>query len=169
MEFIVDLQGFKGPISEFILKEISIVRANDKNGEPLTLIFESPYAWDTLPAKYKTTNKWLERNFHGLSWDYGSIPYDVAKVIIQAILQRARTIYVKGCEKSSWLTSFLDLSTEIIDMETLDCPSLQKLPKIQPNCPHHHDSKYNCAHENVKSMRSWFYVYRALCERGIFK
>lgn len=171
MDYIIDLQGFKGPINEFILKEISIIQADDKNAEPLTLFFGPPYAWDTLPIKYKMMNKWLKRNFHGLSWEYGSIPYDAAKVMIQTILRQARVIYVKGCEKSYWLKSFLDFSTEIIDLETLDCPSLRKLPKFRLGCVHHHhqrNSKFNCANENVKSLRSWLYVYRALCERGIF-
>lgn len=173
MDFIIDLQGFKVLHNEFILKEISIIRADDKNSEPITLFFKSPYAWNTLPPQCKTTNKWLERNFHGISWDYGGIPYDAAKIIISSIVQRARAIYVKGHEKASWLMNFLDLSPEIIDMDTLNCPSLQKLPKFRPNCPHHHhhhqNSKYSCANENVKSLRSWLYVYRALCDRGIFK
>lgn len=166
MEYIIDLQGFKGPINEFILKEISIIRADEKNAKPLTLFFEPPYAWDELPSKYQTTNKWLQRNFHGIPWDYGIIPYDAAKPIIQSILQHARTIFVKGCEKSLWLASFL--STEIVDLETLDCPSLRKLLKTSLNCPHHHTNEFSCATMNVEALKSWLYVYHALCKRGIF-
>lgn len=170
MEFVIDVQGFKGPINEFIIKEISIIRADQKDAKPLTLFFEPPYAWNTLPSKYQTSNKWLQRNFHGIPWDYGLIPYDAAKPIIQAILQRARTIFVKGCEKSLWVASFLDLSTEIVDLETLDCPSLKKLLKTSSNCPHHtNESKFNCATMNVKALKSWLYVYHALCRRGIFE
>lgn len=176
MDFIVDVQGFKGPIHEFILKELSIVRLGDKNAEPATLFFGSPYAWDTLPDRYKMTNKWLERHYHGISWDYGSIPYSLIKIIIGALLQDARTVYVKGHEKTRWLKKFLDSSTEIIDMDTLDCPSLHKLPKCRPDCYYynhrrHHDRstmQNNCANENVKRLRSWLYVYRALRLSGIF-
>lgn len=170
MEYIIDLQGFKGPTNEFILKEISIIRADEKNCEPLTLLFDSPYAWDRLPEKYKISNKWLERNFHGMSWDNGAIPYDTAKGLIQTILRGARCIYVKGYEKSLWLASFIDLSTEIIDLETLDCPPLRNLVKSTSNCVHHiNDSKFNCATRNVRALKSWFYVYHALCKRGIFQ
>lgn len=170
MEFIVDLQGFKAPTNQFILKEISIIRADVRNSEPVTLCFESPYTWDCLPKKYKITNAWLQRNYHGISWDYGTIPYDAVKPMLQTILRGARAIYVKGAEKSLWLASCL--STEIFDLETLDCPPLKKLPKSLWTCPHHHhhhDPKFNCATMNVKALKSWYYVYHALCERGIFK
>lgn len=175
MNFIVDLQGFKAPQNEFILKEISIIQADEKKSEPITLFFKSPYVWNTLPPQCKTTNKWLERNFHGISWDYGGIPYDAAKIIISCILQRARAIYVKGHEKASWLLNFLEIPREIIDMDTLGCPPVRKLPKVRLNCSHHHHNRpdrnleYSCANENVKSLRIWLYVYRALCDRGIFK
>lgn len=169
MEFVIDLQGFKAPTDEFILKEFSIIRADEKNAQPLTLFFEPPYAWNALPTKYRTTNKWLERNFHGMSWEYGIIPYDAAKAIIQSILQHARSIFVKGYEKSLWLANFLDTAAEIIDLETLDCPSLKRLPKTPSNCPHHTiTSKFNCATRNVIALKSWLYVYHALCKRGIF-
>lgn len=170
MDFIIDVQGFKGPTNEFILKEFSIIRADEKNATPVTLTFESPYAWDCLPSKYKITNKWLEWNFHGISWEYGAIPYVTSKPLIQSILQRARTVYVKGYEKSLWLASSINPSTEIIDLETLDCPPLKKLLKTSPSCPHHlSDFKFNCAMRNVVAMKSWFFVYRALCVRGILE
>lgn len=172
MDFIVDLQGFKRPINEFVLKEISFVELDsDVNDEPLTLFFEPPTPWKTLPAQYKAMNSWLERNFHGMQWSSGNIPYEATTTIIRAVLKRARIIYVKGLEKTIWLRRFMDLSTNIVDMESLDCPSLQKLPKISPNsgCSYHvYDSKYNCSNANVKSLRSWLKVYRALCNRMDF-
>lgn len=173
MDFIVDVQGFKRPMNKFVLKEISIIAVNgDYNEEPLTLIFKPPTTWSSLPAKYKAMNAWLERNFHGLQWNSGEIAYSAAATKIRAALEGARTIYIKGLEKSLWLARIVDPSTEIIDMETLDCPSLQQLPKISPNigCPlHSFDSKYNCANANVKSLKKWLNVYQALCNRGVFE
>lgn len=173
MEYIVDIQGFKQPINEFVLKEISIIEVNgdDSNSEPLTLFFKPPSAWNLLPAKYKASNAWLERNFHGMSWNSGNIPYDAVKNIVQAILRQARVIYVKGLEKMLWISTFVELSTEIIDLECLGCTPLRKLPKIAANagCIHHtFDSKYNCAKANVKSLRVWLKVYQGLCRRNFF-
>lgn len=179
MEFIVDLQGFKQPINDFVLKEISFIEANvatadnnKRNSEPLTLFFKPPAPWNTLPTKYKAINSWLERNFHGMQWNSGDITYDAVSESIRASLKEARKIYVKGAEKRIWLMRFTDSSVHIIDMETLDCPSLQKLPKISPNsgCLHHSfDSKYNCSNANVKSLRSWLTAYHALCKRMLLK
>lgn len=168
MEVIVDLQGFMRSINDFVPKEISILEV-DGNLKPLTFFIKSPCTWKSLPAKFKTMNVWLERNYHGMNWNSGDIPYETAGTIIRTMLQRARTIYVKGFEKLQWLKKMMDLSVEIIDLEDLDCPSLQKLPKIPPACPHHsYDSKYNCANANVKSLKEWLIVYQALRNRGIF-
>lgn len=170
MDYIVDLQGFKRPVNEFVLKEISFVELNDDtNAEPLTLLFEPPAPWTTLPATYKATNTWLERNFHGMRWSSGNLPYEAVTTIIRAILKKARIIYVKGLEKTIWLRRFTDTSsTYIVDMESLDCPSLRQLPKISPNsgCSYHaYDSKFNCSNANVKSLRSWLKANRAMCNR----
>lgn len=153
MDFIVDLQGFKVPIDEFVPKEISIVEVGSDK-KPLTLLLEPPTTWDALPDKYKTMNGWLTRNFHGIPWDSGDVSHDAARVIICAILQHARTVYVKGLEKSLWLRRFT--SMEIDDMEDLGCPSMRKLPKISCGCPHHsYNAKYNCANENVICLKNW--------------
>lgn len=154
MDFIVDLQGFKRPINEFVLKEISFLEIDDKNdAEPFTLFFEPPTSWNSLPAKYKASNSWLERNFHGMKWNAGDIPYEAHQTMISDILRGARTIYVKGLEKKMWLATITD--TNIIDMETLDCPSLRNSMKKNPKCLHHYSVKYNCAHANVEFLRSW--------------
>lgn len=156
MEYVVDLQGFKKPINEFVLKEFSAISLTDST--PLTLSFEAPYMWNDLPVKYKCTNAWLTRNFHGLPWNFGSVPYNAATGIIQSILHNARTIYVKGSEKREWLANFLlEGSERIINLEMLDCPSLQELRKqIDSICPHHENLlKFNCAHRNVQLLKNW--------------
>lgn len=174
MDLIVDIQGFKQPIDEFVLKEFAVIAVNDeKAAQPTTLLFAPPCAWKGLPVKYRIMNSWLERNFHGLSWDSGDLIYGKAKELIEAILKPARTVYVKGLEKKRWLTSFMDESSasSIVDLETLECPSLRKLPTILPviRCPHHsHISEFNCATENVKSLKNWLNVYHALCTRNAF-
>ena len=67
MAYIVDLQGFKRPINEFVLKEFAVIEVgNDDRTHPINLLFEPIYEWNALPAKYKRVNSWLKRNYHGL-------------------------------------------------------------------------------------------------------
>ena len=47
--------------------------------------------------------------------------------IVATILQHAQTIYVKGSEKINRLTNFLARSLRIVNLETLDCPALEKI------------------------------------------
>lgn len=176
MTYIVDLQGFRKSMNEFVLKEISIIDANSNDedddddndtAQPLTLLFKSPCDWQSLPSKYKSVNSWLQRNFHGLLWNSGDIPYESAGTIIRAILHSARIIYVKGLEKKVWLASFLGDSLRIVDLEDQDCPSLRNLLKLPPRqCTHHHYqhhcdvSRLNCATENVKLLKKWYSVHK---------
>lgn len=160
---VVDLQGFKKHHDEFVLKEIAFLEMNE-GAEPLTLFFGPPIAWNHLPAKYKAMNSWLVRNFHAVPWGFGDIPYEAIRTTIPAILRNYQTIYVKGLEKKEWLQKFINSPPAqcIIDVQTLDCPSLRKLLKF--SSPHSEclihplDSKWNCANTNVKSLRHWLDV-----------
>lgn len=172
MDFIVDVQGFKKPIDEFVLKEFAVIEVkSDKAAQPLTLLFQPPCAWSALPAKYKSMNSWLQRNYHGMDWTSGDIPYEAAGTIIRSILKHARTIFVKGLEKKRWLARLMEISSEsIVDLETLDCPSLRKLQTISPviGCSHHSNTpKYSCADANVKSLKNWLNLYQTVCENEI--
>lgn len=169
MDYIVDVQGFKKPFDEFVLKEFSIIEVkSDEAAEPLTLLLKPPCAWSALPAKYKTMNSWLQRNYHGIDWTTGDVSYQAATKRVRSILQRARTIFVKGLEKKSWIASFVGKSpSSIVDMESLDCPSLRKLPTIASTvgCPHHANIlKYNCAEANVKSLKNWLKSAQNSCK-----
>ena len=67
MAYIVDLQGFKKPINEFVLKEFAVIEVGtDDATQPINLLFEPICEWNALLAKYKRVNSWLERNYHGL-------------------------------------------------------------------------------------------------------
>ena len=64
--------------------------------------------------------------------------YETAGPIIRAILQHAQTIYLKGSEKINWLSNFLGSSLRIVNLETLDCPALEKIDDTSSaECFHH--------------------------------
>ncbi|KAK0083999.1 hypothetical protein PV326_006450 [Microctonus aethiopoides] len=51
--------------------------------------------WDDLPRQYKTTNSWVIRNYHGIYWENGDIPYDKLCDILEIIMKDVNYIYVK--------------------------------------------------------------------------
>lgn len=161
MEFVVDLQGFRRPFNGFTLKELAVL-AVDQEAEPSTLLFEPPYEWKNLSARYKSENSWLERNLHGLSWSSGDIPYEDIKLVLSTVMYDVQKIYVKGSEKKHWLQNILK-DVQIVDMLDLDCPSLESLKKVSKttNCTHHNILNSNCSAQNVKLLRDWLLKHRA--------
>ena len=162
MELVVDLQGFTKLINEFVLKELAALEVNNSSNTPVIILFEPPCDWNILPAEYKVTNSWLQRNYHGISWSSGNSTYEAAGPIIRGILQRAHTIYGKGLEKKIWLSNLIGVTKEIVDLDSLGCPSLKNLRKSirkDGGCSHHRSSlltpKWNCASENVKLLKKW--------------
>lgn len=103
-KYIVDIQSFKVPLNKFIFKEVAIIRLQE-DAMPSKFIFKPPYHWMRLLQKYKSENTYLERNFHGLSWSSGEVPYEELSCTLHAILDDAE-IYIKGLEKVEWLRRF---------------------------------------------------------------
>ena len=106
MEYIVDFQGFISLKNKFIFKEVAITPI-EEDAIPVVLHFLPPSEWKNLSSKEKSTGKWLEWNFHGLSWESGDIPYYQLEESIQDSLRNAYRIYVKGEEKLHWLKSII--------------------------------------------------------------
>ena len=76
MEFIVDVQGFKLPDNEFfIVKDIGILRLqSDKSARPFNFLFQPLCHWTCVSSKYKSINRWLENNLHGITWNSEDLP-----------------------------------------------------------------------------------------------
>ena len=154
MEYIVDVQGFKRPLNAFTFKEIAISPL-EEDAVPAVFLFEPPYYWDSLPVKFRCENSWLTRNFHGIPWEAGEVPYaDVQEVLINS-LPRATKVWVKGLEKKQWLGR---LVPHVHNLEDLGCPSLTKLGNNHKKwCSHHTQcSKPVCAAHNVQMLKNWF-------------
>lgn len=153
MEAIVDVQGFKRPVNKFVLKELAVLRFDDD--QLSTALFQPPFDWFCLPAKYQYTNSWLQRNYHGLSWYSGDLSYAMIRDVLVSLLCGVSRIYVKGAEKIAWLRDHYD--STIVDLEKLGCPSLQKLRSASASrCLHHTTCvKFFCAAENAELLRAW--------------
>lgn len=156
MEYIVDFQGLYGLDNKLIIKEFATLCI--QNEHYTQHIFDSPYDWYLLPAKIKSTNCWLHRNYHGLHWLHEGLSYDLIKEHITATVFDATLIFVKGLEKKIFLQQLLQKPINIIDMMEIDCPRLKMLDyENNVKCSFHEnlDKKFNCAFNNVKKLYSW--------------
>lgn len=157
MDYVVDLQGFHRSTGQFILKKFSMIPIYGKVSELSEFIVKPPFPFENLLKEYQTINLWTARNVHGISWDTGTVPYELAKTTIRNWLRKARTVYVRGSEKKNWLLSFLGTSVKIVDLRKLSCPTVIQLkdlvidPSLETRCPR----EYQYADENVRLLRLW--------------
>ena len=93
------------------------------------------------------------------------MPYEAAGPIIRAILQHAQTIYVKGSEKINWLSNFLGTSLRLVNLETLDCPALEKIDDTSSAECFHHWNVMTCDSKNVKKSEK---MVASHCKRIMF-
>lgn len=153
MEFVVDFQGFKRPINEFVFKEVAVVTL-EEDAIPAVYLFEPPHRWSYLPAKYKSENLWLEYNYHGISWNCGEVPYEEVHETLYNLLRDASKVHVKGLEKKKWLEKIL---SNVYNLEDLGCPSLRKLTEnTEIVCTNHKRTwGLHCAAHNVRALKTW--------------
>lgn len=155
MEYVVDVQGFKKMYNIFVVKELAIAPLGE-DVQPIVHLFQPPHNWHLLSARYKSENGWLTRNYHGMNWRDGEIPYDEFEDILKSSVRGAKKIYVKGLEKVRWLENIIP---KVCNIEPLGCPSLVKLHKKGNNCCSNHDLTIcpdsNCAARNVIALKTW--------------
>ena len=155
MEFVIDVQGFKKAYNEFVFKELAVVPLGE-DVQPTVYLFGPPHDWNFLAARYKCENNWLTRNYHGINWQDGEIPYEEFEEILKSSVRGASKIYVKGLEKQKWLQNII---SRVCNIEDLDCPSLTKLHGAKDiPCSHHnlHICKNsNCAVINAIALKRW--------------
>lgn len=155
MEYIVDVQGFKKQYNQFVVKELAIIPL-EEDALPIVYLFESPHDWNLLDSRYKCENSWLTKNYHGISWQEGDVPYRDFEEILKASVRCASKIYVKGLEKLKWLQNIIP---NVRNMEDLDCPSLSKLHKDNNiPCSNHNlqmCKNSHCAASNALVLKKW--------------
>ena len=152
MDYAVDMQGFKKPGNDFVLKELSFVSLNDDD-VPIVHLFKPPFPWRRLTDKYKRENLWLELCYHGLSWNSGKWDYTEIRNILQDAFKDAKRIFVIGEIKKLWLERFNFKVTDITEMGY----SSFDYPRSVTICTNHNGAcKTTCAMYNVKRMKQFY-------------
>lgn len=151
MNVIVDVQGFKSELNEFIPKEIAIL----SNRRVFVILIKPPCPFYDLTKKERLQVAWIEKN-RGIYWNQGFIPHSNYKNIIDKILEN-KCIFTKGFEKVLWLRSMLK-NSNIHNLEDRNCPSLISLYDKYldshdiVSCMYHDNI---CALKNVCSLNKW--------------
>ncbi|WP_316206572.1 hypothetical protein [Escherichia coli] len=150
----MDLQGFKKPCKEFVLKELAAVPLVE-SAEPTVHLFKPPFPWKKLTTKYKRKNLWLELCYHGLAWNSGDHEYTEIEKILRQTLQNATQVFVIGQVKKEWLEKF---DFKVVDISELGIPNFdQRLTKTDSSSHHNCMYKNTCAVNNVKSIQKLYF------------
>ena len=102
MEFVLDVQGFKANDNTFVFKELALSTL-EEDCPPQVYLFRPPFDWNVLRNREKSSNRWLELNYHGIPWCTGDISQKEVQGILHKELKNATKVYVKGREKIQWL------------------------------------------------------------------
>lgn len=105
-EYIIEFQAFRRGRNLLQLKELAIIDVEGGKFSKICL-FQAPCNWSRLLSAEKKTNRFLELKFHGIPWNYGSIPLKYHVKILQDTLKDASKIYTKGLEKKRFLEIIL--------------------------------------------------------------
>lgn len=163
---IVDFVAFKGPArgpdnnnsppsTNFIIKELCIV---DVSTAATSWFLFQPPAYDSSLGKQRT-NRWLTKNFHGLSWEEGHMPYSLLQEILTTHLDKYSIVYVKGLEKLHFLQP--KLNSQVFDLAAFGCPALRSqenwnfVPRY--SCLYHRDTpNFVCARDQAFKLYVWY-------------
>lgn len=150
---VAEFHGFKDNNNRFVVKELAVIGS----GINLSICFKSPYEFDKLNDATRKSNRWLERNFHRILWEEGSVRFSGS--FMCTLLQPFDVVYTKGLEKKQFLSKFHK------NVQTID--QSWNVPKNYINSPHscclsqHVNS--STSSRNVKcAYKSALYYYREI-------
>lgn len=97
---VCEFHGFRDNNNDFIVKELALVSSSERT----LIFFESPFDKSYLDSRTSRSVRWLEKNFHFISWEYGDVKY--SEEVMIALCERYDTIFTKGFEKHRFLQRF---------------------------------------------------------------
>jgi hypothetical protein len=148
---ILDIQCILSADNKYLIKELSITGIESM----ATQHYIFKHYDNSQNAKSRSVNKWLERNYHGLSIEYGDIEYKEINKILNSFT--FDSIYVKGEQKQSIIKNFIP-HINVVNLEDLDCPRQAELCEDNlPCCIFHKDKHYTqCTFYKIFVLKKWF-------------
>lgn len=142
---VVEFHAFQGNKRTFIVKELAIVAKSFQ----CQIVFQPPFPKEKLNPKKLTTARWLEDNYHKISWDEGDFPYRAN--MIRTLCNPFTVIYTRGREKAEFLRKF---HNDVRELDDLPCNEINGLcsckgtHRFSCSLPQHNsadDCKVKCA------------------------
>jgi hypothetical protein len=141
--------AFQGFYNEgLIIKEIALVHVNSGNVVQHLLFKTTSELFDSLPEKFKRTNRWLTNSFHGIPWCSGFAEHIDLKI-------PSGIIFVKGKEIQKTIKN-MNSDAEIINLE--DCGCIERLEDLSltcRSCSYHKFETLKCAVIGAKVLAKW--------------
>lgn len=149
----IDMQGFKVPINQFMVKEFCLINGTDNN--EFHVIVKPNYNYRVLPSFYQRQADWLTNCFHGLKYECGKITInEVGQIVYPKI--KNKTVVVKGQEKVEWLTHIFKKYGEVNCTNIEDCGFDMSNIESYVQCGYHQNINYrkcHCARSNAMLLR----------------
>lgn len=149
---ILDVHCVLDGAAKFMIKEMSVVDIDTYATQHW--IFKHSHL--TQNAKSRSVNKWLERNYHKLSLEYGDVEYTEINHILNSLT--FDVIYVKGEQKQKIIKDIVPYAN-IINIEEIGCPRLNQVcdEETMPCCIFHKDlNPKQCTFFKVFALKQWF-------------
>ena len=150
-----DIQMLRGKDGEYVIKEFCVYDPNWDLDHAVTV--GPPYSEDLIPQKYRRQNNYNTAYIHSLKWSSGNLPYELLHDTIRSMTSYYTKLYVKGEEKKVLLQHIVP-HAQVINIEVLGCPKLDKLPNLfvkNHNCIHGVFPFHKCAALNAKRIGLW--------------
>lgn len=156
----VDIQSFYTKNDGFIVKELCILKGNQRNH----FLFKPDVNYNTLDGKDKLTVQRTE-DYHGLKFNSGYVDYNLLDEVLKNHLADVDIIYIRGQTKYIFLKNkfneFDITKPNLINIERFDnsflwadCP---KIEECVPLCLNHVNNRGRCVLNNCLRMRDWIY------------
>jgi hypothetical protein len=141
--YALAFQGFYK--RRIIIRDIALVHVHSSSVVQ-HLLFKSPSAhFESLPEKFKKTNRSLSDSFHGISWCSGFAQFHD--------LHLSEAIYVKGRQIQTLIKN-MNRDADVINLE--DCGCNERIEDLPP-CNWHKFETTKCASVSTRAVAHWLH------------
>lgn len=142
---LIDFQYLFGNNNQLFPKEMAIMEADTFAIDHIH--FYEPYPEEELSDDAKIQNNFNKKKINNLDWNDGTIPYYRIKDVLSKYADEKYTVFVKGFEKKTFLTKYLD------NVCMINMPGrLNDYVRYKTSCPIHMDNSPRCAVLHVIQM-----------------
>jgi hypothetical protein len=135
----LSISYLRGKNNEIVVKEMGMVKLNPNGSDSHVqcFLFEPPYGEYELSDKIRKTNRYMTRQFHGIRWADGHIPYSQLCSILTKICKDEVEVYAKGSEQATFFAN--RCGKFVLDLDHLGCAKVDSIaikPTISCSLPH---------------------------------